>query len=88
MIRRQSMQQTISVEKPQNGSGVLTMRKILNGPEELDQKGRAFNHCFWNRALDLDTTSMRALRKPCTSSRAKAGTLMKTVWKPPFSLGM
>ena len=46
MIRRQSMQQTITAENPQNGSGVLTMRKILNGPEELDQKGRAFNHCF------------------------------------------
>ena len=46
MIRKQEKQEVIQVENPQNGAGVLTMKKILNGVDELDQKGRAFNHCF------------------------------------------
>ena len=46
MIRKQEKQEVIQVEKPQEGTGVLTMKKILNGVEELDQKGRSFNHCF------------------------------------------
>lgn len=46
MIRRQKEQTVVTMEKPQNGAGILTMKKILNGPEELDLKGRAFNHCF------------------------------------------
>ena len=46
MIRRKKDQQIVNFEKPQNGTGILTLKKILNGPDELDQKGRAFNHCF------------------------------------------
>ncbi len=46
MIRRKSEQTVVKIEKPQNGAGVLTLKKILNDPDELDQKGRAFNHCF------------------------------------------
>lgn len=46
MIRRQRKQVSVQVEEPQNGDGLLVMKKILNGPDELDQKGRAFNHCF------------------------------------------
>ena len=46
MIRRKSNQEIIQLEKPQNGDGLLTLKKILNGVEELDHKGRAFNHCF------------------------------------------
>lgn len=46
MIRKQKYQQIINMENPQKGSGILTMKKILNGPDELDEKGRAFNHCF------------------------------------------
>ncbi len=46
MIRRQKEQEIVNIEKPQNGAGVLTMKKILNGTDELDNKGRAFNHCF------------------------------------------
>ncbi|MGN1183232.1 MAG: cupin domain-containing protein [Faecalibacillus sp.] len=46
MIRRQNEQKIINIENPQNGNGILTLRKILNSPDELDQKGRAFNHCF------------------------------------------
>lgn len=46
MIRRKEEQSIVSIEKPQNGDGVLTLKKILNGVEELDNKGRAFNHCF------------------------------------------
>lgn len=46
MIRRKKDQTVTVLEKPQNGDGILTLRKILNGPEELDQKGRVFNHCF------------------------------------------
>ena len=46
MIRRKKDQQVVRTKKPQNGAGTLTMCKILNGAEELDQKGRALNHCF------------------------------------------
>ena len=53
MIRKQINQTVVEVEKPQNGSGILTMKKILNGPEELAQKGRAFNHCFLNPGSGL-----------------------------------
>ena len=42
MIRRKKDQQVVRTKKPQNGAGTLTMCKILNGAEELDQKGRAF----------------------------------------------
>ncbi|WRK55652.1 hypothetical protein SD457_13440 [Coprobacillaceae bacterium CR2/5/TPMF4] len=38
MIRRKEEQQIVNIEKPQNGEGILTLKKILNGPEELDQK--------------------------------------------------
>ena len=46
MIRRKADQPVIRLENPQRGAGTLTLRKILDGPQELDQKGRAFNHCF------------------------------------------
>lgn len=46
MIRRKEKQEIVRVEKPQNGTGTLVLKKILNGSDELDQKGRAFNHCF------------------------------------------
>ncbi len=46
MIRKQSEQVIVQVEEPQGGAGILTMKKIRNGPEELGNKGRAFNHCF------------------------------------------
>ncbi len=45
VIRRRE-KSIVSIEKPQNGDGILTFKKILNGVEELDNKGRAFNHCF------------------------------------------
>lgn len=53
MIRRKEEQQIVNIEKPQNGEGILTLKKTLNGPEELDQKGRAFNHCFLNPGSGL-----------------------------------
>lgn len=46
MIRRKEQQEIVRIEKAQDGAGTLVMKKILNGPEELDQKGRAFNHGF------------------------------------------
>lgn len=46
MIRRKSEQTVVEVAKPQQGKGVLVMRKIADGPEALNRKGRAFNHCF------------------------------------------
>lgn len=36
MIRRQKEQLSVQAEKPQNGNGLLIMKKILNGPDELD----------------------------------------------------
>lgn len=53
MIRKQSEQVIVQIEKPQGGAGTLTMKKNRNGPEELGNKGRAFHHCFFAARLGL-----------------------------------
>lgn len=45
-IRKANEQEVLVREKPQNGNGELVLKKILKGTEEMDNKGRAFNHCF------------------------------------------
>ena len=44
MIRRSK--EKISVRKPApfDGVGEITVRSLLNGPEEMSQKGRVFGH--------------------------------------------
>lgn len=46
MVRKQKDQEIANVVDSGNVEGNLTMKRILNGPDELLQKGRAFNHCF------------------------------------------
>ena len=44
MIRRSEEKQSIRKPAPFNGVGEITVRSLLNGPEEMSQKGRVFGH--------------------------------------------
>lgn len=44
MIRRNQEKQSIRKPAPFNGTGEITVRSLLNGPEEMSQKGRVFGH--------------------------------------------
>lgn len=44
MIRRSDEKVTIRKPAPFNGTGEITARNLLNGPEEMNQKGRVFGH--------------------------------------------
>jgi len=44
MIRRSAEKTTITKPAPFDGIGEITVRNILNGPEEMEHKGRAFCH--------------------------------------------
>ncbi|MBR2761894.1 MAG: cupin domain-containing protein [Solobacterium sp.] len=44
MIRRSSEKTTITKPAPFDGDGEITVRNLLNGPEEMEQKGRVFCH--------------------------------------------
>ena len=44
MIRRSSEKTTITKPAPFDGVGEITVRNLLNGPEEMEQKGRVFCH--------------------------------------------
>ena len=44
MIRRSEEKQTVRKPAPFNGVGEITVRSLLNGPEEMSQKGRVFGH--------------------------------------------
>lgn len=43
-IRRSEENQTVRKPAPFNGVGEITVRSLLNGPEEMSQKGRVFGH--------------------------------------------
>ena len=43
-IRRSEEKQTVRKPAPFNGVGEITVRSLLNGPEEMSQKGRVFGH--------------------------------------------
>ena len=40
MIRRSEEKQSVRKPAPFNGVGEITVRSLLNGPEEMSQKGR------------------------------------------------
>lgn len=44
MIRRNDEKVSIRKPAPFNGVGEITVRNLLNGPEEMLQKGRVFGH--------------------------------------------
>ncbi len=44
MIRRSNDKQTVRKPAPFEGFGEITVRSLLNGPEEMAQKGRVFAH--------------------------------------------
>ena len=44
MIRRSSEKQSVTKPSPFNGIGEITVRSLLNGPEEMENKGRVFGH--------------------------------------------
>ncbi len=44
MIRKSNEKETIRKPSPFNGIGEITVRSLLNGPEEMSQKGRVFAH--------------------------------------------
>ena len=44
MVRKSEEKQTVRKPAPFNGVGEITVRSLLNGPEEMSQKGRVFGH--------------------------------------------
>ena len=44
MIRRSEEKESERKPAPFNGTGEITVRSLLNGPEEMSQKGRVFGH--------------------------------------------
>ena len=44
MIRRSSEKNTVTKPAPFDGIGEITVRDLLNGPDEMEHKGRAFCH--------------------------------------------
>lgn len=44
MIRRSEEKDTIRKPAPFHGIGEITVRNLLNGPEEMSRKGRVFGH--------------------------------------------
>lgn len=44
MIRKSAEKEVVRKPAPFNGVGEITVRSLLNGPEEMSQKGRVFGH--------------------------------------------
>ena len=44
MIRKSEKKESITKPAPFNGTGEITVRSLLNGPDEMSQKGRVFAH--------------------------------------------
>ena len=44
MIRRSNDKTSVTKPAPFNGIGEITVRSLLNGPEEMENKGRVFGH--------------------------------------------
>ena len=44
MIRRSNEKETVRKPAPFDGVGEITVRSLLNGPEEMSMKGRVFGH--------------------------------------------
>lgn len=44
MVRKSEQKVVVRKPSPFNGTGEITVRDLLNGPEEMSQKGRVFGH--------------------------------------------
>lgn len=44
MVRKSDEKQTVRKPAPFQGVGEITVRSLLNGPEEMSQRGRVFAH--------------------------------------------
>ena len=44
MIRKCIEKETVRKPAPFQGTGEITVRSLLNGPDEMSQKGRVFGH--------------------------------------------
>lgn len=44
MIRKKDDKQTMTKPAPFDGKGEITVRSLLNGPQEMSEKGRVFAH--------------------------------------------
>lgn len=44
MVRRTNEKETVRKPAPFQGTGEITVRNLLNGPEEMSEKGRVFSH--------------------------------------------
>ena len=44
MVRKSETKQSVTKPAPFNGVGEITVRSLLNGPEEMSRKGRVFAH--------------------------------------------
>ena len=44
MVRKSETKQSVTKPAPFNGVGEITVRILLNGPEEMSRKGRVFAH--------------------------------------------
>lgn len=44
MVRKANERQMIRKPAPFNGTGEITVRDLLNGPQEMSEKGRVFAH--------------------------------------------
>ncbi len=53
MIRRSSEKITETFERKFDGDGAITVRSLLNNPEEMSQKGRVFAHTSLNPGCSI-----------------------------------
>lgn len=44
MVRRTNEKETVRKPAPFSGTGDITVRNLLNGPKEMNGKGRVFSH--------------------------------------------
>ena len=44
MIRKSIEKETVRKPAPFQGTGEITVRSLLNGPDEMSRKGRVFGH--------------------------------------------
>lgn len=74
MVRKSEEKQVVTKPAPFNGVGEITVRSLLNGPEEMSQKGRVFGHTTVYRGRPSATTFTTGTARRITSSAARDAT--------------
>ena len=69
MVRKSEEKQVVTKPAPFNGVGEITVRSLLNGPEEMSQKGRVFGHTtvYPGAAIGYHRSEERRVGKECRS---------------------